>query len=184
MDNYLLGIMWSIGTLQKDTNRYMIQTFDESKVYYLNKIATIKNKTVAAKERTSRGKTRTMYTVFISDAEYADKLRSMGYDDPEVGIPCDASDDFIAAMLELNITSYINGGYEFFRIYSDNCEDWNNILGRYDVVEKSISTVGTNNISFGRKDMSKIATYMLDKVEKSNKDFWEDMLVRCHGRNI
>lgn len=176
MNNYILGIMWSIGTLQKGTNRYFIQTFDEDKVYYLEKIAALKGKTVATKERMSRGKTRTMYTIFISDADYALRLRDMGYDDPEVEIPEHTSDDFIAAILELNIIPYMNNGYENFRIISNNCKAWETVFKRYGI-DKDLSEVDTINI--GKQDMSEIATYMLDNVEKSNKSFWEDILVRC-----
>lgn len=176
MDDYILGIMWSIGTLQKETNRYFIQTFDEDKVYYLEKIAALKGKNVATKERVSRGKNRTMYTIFISDADCALRLRDMGYDDPNIEIPKNASDDFIAAMLELNIISYMNNGYENFRIISDNCKSWETVFQRYEI-DKDLSSIDTINI--GKQDMSKIAIYILDNVEKSNKDFWEDILVRC-----
>lgn len=176
MNDYILGIMWSIGTLQKETNRYFIQTFDEDKVYYLEKIAALKGKTVATKERTSRGKTRTMYTIFISDADYALRLRDIGYDDPDIEIPENASDDFMAAVLELNIIPYMNTRYENFRIISSNCKAWGTVLQRYEI-DKDLSSVDTINI--GKQDMSKIAIYILENVEKSNKDFWEDILVRC-----
>lgn len=185
MDDYILGIMWSIGTLQKETNRYFIQTFDEDKVYYLEKIADLKGKTVATKERTSRGKTRTMYTIFISDADYALRLRDIGYDDPNIEIPENASDDFMAAVLELTVTKYTNKtvnkygeyGYDLFRIISDNCDKWNTyFFDKFEIEKKKISSM--NSIVFGRNDMLKIAEYMVD-VEKSNKSYWENMIKTC-----
>lgn len=185
MNDYVLGIMWSIGTLQKNTNRYFVQTFDKDKVCYLEKIAELKGKNVAVKERTSRGKTRTMYTIFISDENYALQLRDMGYDDPKVEIPEGVDDNFMAAMLELSIVRYTNGknkygeyGYDFFRINSDNCEAWNNYLERKFGINKRISTTSVDTINFGRNDMLKIAEYMVN-VEKSNKDFWNDMISTC-----
>lgn len=185
MDNYILGIMWTIGTLQKNTNRYFIQTFEEGKLPYLEKVAAIREKTVNVTDRVSRGKTRTMYTVFITDADYAAMLRNLGYDDPGIEIPDGVSDNFMAAMLELSLTTYTNGknkygdyGYDFFRINSDNCEAWNNYLEHKFGISKRISTTSIDTISFGRSDMLKIAEYMV-KVEKSNKDYWNDIISIC-----
>lgn len=182
MNDYILGIMWSIGTLQKGTNRYSVQTFDENKVYYLQKIADIKNKTVSRTERISRGKSRTMYSVFVSDADYANILRMLGYDDSEIEIPENASDSFMAAMLELNITIYDNNGSDFFRISSDDCEVWNKILNeKYNLSQKKIIKSSMDYIAFGKTEMIILADRMI-KVKHSNKEFWNDIISRCQGK--
>lgn len=186
MDSYTLGIMWSIGTLQKNTNRYAVQTFDDDKLPYLEKIAAVKGKDVTIATRESRGKIRTMYSIFISDKDYTDMLRTLGYDDPEVEIPEGVDDNFMAAMLELSIVKYTNGknkygeyGYDFFRINSDNCDAWNNYLSdKFGISKKRVSACSLNTINFGRNDMLKIAEYMMH-VEKSNKDYWKDILSTC-----
>lgn len=190
MDNYTLGIMWSIGTLQKNTSRYTIQTFEKNKLPYLEKVAAIKDKAVKITERESRGKTRTMYSIFISDKDYADQLRSLGYDDPEIEIPEGVDDNFMAAMLELSVTRYINGydsgecgngkyGYESFTIISDNCDAWNKyLLDKFNIPMKKVLTGVMTRINFGRNDMLRIAEYMIN-VEKSNKDYWKDILSTC-----
>lgn len=189
MNDYVLGIMWTIGTLQKNTNRYFIQTFEEGKLPYLEKVAALKGKTINVTDRISRGKTRTMYTIFVSDADYALKLRSLGYDDPNIEIPDGVSDDFMAAVLELSVTQYVNGyanecengkyGYDFFTIISNNCEAWNKYLyDKFNIPTKKVITGVMNRINFGRNDMLKIAEYMIN-VEKSNKTYWKDILNTC-----
>lgn len=179
MNNYNLGIMWSIGTLSKGINRYSVQTYDNSKLQYVDILAKSHNKEVKRVKRTSRGKTKELYILNFNDADMALRLRSMGYDDPDVEIPNDIDDSFLAAMLELRLSKYRNNGVIAYRINSKHCEAWSRILtDRFGISEKKVCQITVECISIGKTEMLSIAEQVL-KFPECNKSFWNDVVDSC-----
>lgn len=175
MDNYNLGIMWSIGTLVKGINRYTIQTSDESKLYYMEKLAAEHDKEIKKSIRNVRGKETEIYTLSFSDADCAFNLRNLGYDNAEKSLPDNADDSFMAAFLELNIKPYLNNGYICYRIIcSDSAISAIVKLFKKIKIEKEEFDISDikSTIEIGRNDMLKLSEYMMS-LEKSNKNYWK-----------
>lgn len=178
MNNYILGIMWSMGNLVKGRNWFNFQTSDTSKLYYMDKLAALKNKTVNKRKRISRGVEKDLYMLTITDSDYAMRIRDMGYDDPDVSFPENADDSFIAAVLELSTTKFSNNNCMYYRIYMKDCSCFDKLLLKCDVNRKKISGSSKNSINIGRNEMLKIAKYMYE-VPDVNKKFWNEIIDEC-----
>ena len=58
INDYKLGIMWASGTLAKGRDRYVLQTSDEQKLYFLEKLSEINQSNVIKRERIVRGQSK------------------------------------------------------------------------------------------------------------------------------
>ena len=182
IDNYKLGIMWSVGTLSKGRDRYSLQTSDKFKVYYLKVLSEIVGAEVIEDERMIRGELQPLWIIRFTDGVYADKLRELGYDDPEIEYPDFIEDDFICAVLEcklkcVSIGENINN--VVFRAHCKKPEQWKRLTSKF-VPDKqpNLATGKTYRFSYSKSDMFNLAKTM-HKLDCSNKLLWSSIISIC-----
>jgi len=182
IDNYRLGIMWSVGTLSKGRDRYSLQTSDRFKVYYLKKLSEIVGAKVIEDRRLVRGISQPLWIIRFTDGVYADKLRELGYDDPEIEYPDYIEDEFICAVLECRLKLVTIGEDQSNVVFRTHCkkpEQWKRLTGKF-IPDKqpNLATDKTYRFSYSKSDMYDLAKTM-HRLDCSNKLLWSSIISIC-----
>lgn len=183
IDDYLLGLMWCLGTLAKDRPFFCFHTYEEDKKYYLRKLQNINEAPILKEMRKARGEMKEYEILRFSDGVYADKLRDLGYDDPEVQFPEVFSAEFVCAVLECNLGVFNTHDVKKINYFSvssvKHIDQWDKLVGKY--LKRSKEPVvhhrnrGTFKLLYTRAEVKYCANIMLT-LECANKDFWKNIL--------
>jgi hypothetical protein len=178
-DEYLLGILWSIGTYNKAKKIFTIQTSAEDKLWYLEYVRSrcCPNKEVRKTTRTLRGKTKEVYILSFKYPALTDKLLSMGY-----GLsvfPEEISKEFMTAILELSIVKETRiSNYEYYLIFSNSIAFLETIQNffyeEYEIPYKEFINKGKGAmaICYTKKEFCIIAGHHLH-MKDINVDRWK-----------
>lgn len=182
INDYKLGIMWASGTLAKGRDRYVLQTSDEQKLYFLEKLSEINQSNVIKRERIVRGQSKPLWVIRFSDGIYASRLRELGYDDPNVEYPDYKNQDFVAAILELKLNPVVIGTNNniYFRVHCTKPDQWLRLTNRY--LPEKPANLCLNDIY--RFTYTKSEIYNLAKIMHSltcsNKLLWSTYITMCN----
>lgn len=180
VDDYKLGIMWSTGTLAKGTDRFVLQTSNKEKLYFLEKLSEINQSEIVKKERIVRGQKQPLWMVRFSDGLYSARLRELGYDDPNIEYPDYKNQDFVSAILELKLNPVVTRNNNlYFRVHCTKPDQWLHFTKRY-LPEKPVNLCmeNTYRITYTRSEIYTLATIM-HNISK-NKKLWSSYITMCN----
>lgn len=183
INNYYLGLMWCIGSLNKDKDLYVLQSFEPDKIYYMEQLRKILLSDITTHTRKYRGEDREIKILRFTDGVYANRLRELGYDDPEVEYPAYKDLRFICAVLECRIkVANTNSKTVLFNVSVSNVDQWNQLVkGTLTASKPPVVHYKDRNdyrIYYTKEEMKKCATIMYAQ-ECSKKDFWKGILELC-----
>ena len=183
INQYYLGLMWSIGSLAKDKSIYVLQSFEPDKIYYMDQLRNITLADVNTRTRKYRGEDREIKILRFTDGVYAERLRELGYDNPDVEYPDVKNIEFICAVLECRIkVANTNSKTVQFNASVSNVEQWNRLVSTYLTASKPPVVLFKDKddyrICYTREEMYACAKIMVLQ-ECSNKDFWNGIIELC-----
>lgn len=188
MNGYTLGILWNMGTLTKGTNKFCIQTSDESKLYYMDYL--IKNvcpdKEIKERERTVRGEIKKVYILNFSSKELAENLRMLGYDKPDRDIPEYANEGFMCATFEILSNKQKHDSWNDVWILSSEskCNSINNMMSKKCGLKKNVLNASNGNskiLCYTSTEYIKIID-LYSKVSDRNIEWWKGMSDWCENK--
>lgn len=179
MTEYIKGILFSIGNRVKDTNKFIIQTSDESKLYFMERVQqeVCPDKEIKHTMRTLRGKEMELYILYFSDRDIIEELEDSGYVNNR-SIPNNVSLEFLTALIEIAATNTS----ESVR-FVGSC-DW--VLKiqelfheHFGVMNKiPIKTRNKRYVYYNKVEFLMIINKVLE-VKERNVDFWNKQLLWC-----
>ena len=181
INNYYLGLMWCVGTLDEGRTMYRLQSFEPDKVYIMEQLRNIVLADITTNIRRHRGTEREIKILRFSDGVYAERLRELGYDNPEIEYPTNFKNiEFICACLECRLKkANTNSKTVLFNVCITNVDQWNNLVGDYLTSSKPpvlhYKDRNDYRIYYTKDEIKKCAQIMLLQ-DCSNKDFWKGIL--------